>query len=429
MPRNGSGTYALPSGNPVVDNTVIETTWANPTMADIATQLNGVVTRDMLLGPTVPVLGQDGTVSLPGYTFASQQSTGMYRTSGLLGFSYAGTLRMSISSAGDVAFQTAGAAVTNVASLAGIAAGAAVTNIVALNSGQLAGLRNRLINGGFTVAQRGTTGAAPTLGYLADRWYSTSTGVAPTYTVGTGSFTGYEKPGVLTITGIASNTTISVWQRIESINCADMAGKTIAMSYWCYQSTGGAVTCTTSLYYANVADTFSSNTLISTSAGTSVPDSTWTRVTATFSVPAAAVTGLVVGMWANGNAILAGKQLSFANAQLELGSVATIFEQRPYPLELALCLRYCYAYRGYNFAGYNTAASGNIQTVSFPVVMRAAPSVTKVGSHTFSNCTEGNTNGNAVSISAFELYCVNTGTGGFQMTASSSEGFTYSAEL
>jgi hypothetical protein len=79
MPRDSSGVYTLPPGNPVVDGTVIETTWANPTMQDIAAQLNNVLTRDGVLGPTQPFLAVDGTVAAPGLTFASDPDTGLYR--------------------------------------------------------------------------------------------------------------------------------------------------------------------------------------------------------------------------------------------------------------------------------------------------------------------------------------------------------------
>ena len=46
MSRNGSGTYSLPAGNPVVTGTVISTTWANNTMNDIASALTGSVAAD-----------------------------------------------------------------------------------------------------------------------------------------------------------------------------------------------------------------------------------------------------------------------------------------------------------------------------------------------------------------------------------------------
>ena len=46
MSRNGSGTYSLPAGNPVVTNTTISSTWANNTLTDLATAMTGSVAAD-----------------------------------------------------------------------------------------------------------------------------------------------------------------------------------------------------------------------------------------------------------------------------------------------------------------------------------------------------------------------------------------------
>lgn len=46
MSRNGSGTYSLPAGNPVVTGTTITTTWANTTLSDISSALTGSVAAD-----------------------------------------------------------------------------------------------------------------------------------------------------------------------------------------------------------------------------------------------------------------------------------------------------------------------------------------------------------------------------------------------
>lgn len=46
MPFNGSGTYALPAGNPVVTGTTISSTTTNTTNSDIATALTNCLTRD-----------------------------------------------------------------------------------------------------------------------------------------------------------------------------------------------------------------------------------------------------------------------------------------------------------------------------------------------------------------------------------------------
>jgi hypothetical protein len=71
MSRNGSGTYSLPAGNPVVTQTTISSTWANTTLADIATALTGSLAADgqtpatgnLDLNSNKVVLLANGTVS------------------------------------------------------------------------------------------------------------------------------------------------------------------------------------------------------------------------------------------------------------------------------------------------------------------------------------------------------------------------------
>ena len=46
MSRNGSGTYSLPAGNPVVTGTTISSTWGNSTLTDIANALTGSLATD-----------------------------------------------------------------------------------------------------------------------------------------------------------------------------------------------------------------------------------------------------------------------------------------------------------------------------------------------------------------------------------------------
>jgi len=46
MSRNGSGTYSLPAGNPVVTGTTIASTWANNTLTDIASALTDSLAAD-----------------------------------------------------------------------------------------------------------------------------------------------------------------------------------------------------------------------------------------------------------------------------------------------------------------------------------------------------------------------------------------------
>lgn len=69
MPRNAQGVYTLPPGNPVVAGTLIETTWANPTMSDIAAALTGSLPRDgsaPMVGPLI--LSRDAVLPLEATT-------------------------------------------------------------------------------------------------------------------------------------------------------------------------------------------------------------------------------------------------------------------------------------------------------------------------------------------------------------------------
>lgn len=75
MSRNGSGTYILPTGNPVTTGTAITSNWGNTTMSDIATALTGSVAAD---GQT-PITGnlQMGSNKITGMAdpSASQDAT------------------------------------------------------------------------------------------------------------------------------------------------------------------------------------------------------------------------------------------------------------------------------------------------------------------------------------------------------------------
>jgi hypothetical protein len=80
MPRNGSGTYTLPAGNPVVTGTLIESSWANDTLGDIASAMTDSLSRDGEGGMTAALRVVDGTVSAPGLAFVNETGSGLYRT-------------------------------------------------------------------------------------------------------------------------------------------------------------------------------------------------------------------------------------------------------------------------------------------------------------------------------------------------------------
>jgi len=107
MPRDVSGNYTLPSGiNPVVDGTYISVDWANPTLDDVALQLNNVVTRDGLLGPVTPFWLVDGSAAAPALAFNTDKFSGLYKAPvDGIGFSYAGVAIWTIAAVSGFTFK------------------------------------------------------------------------------------------------------------------------------------------------------------------------------------------------------------------------------------------------------------------------------------------------------------------------------------
>lgn len=79
MPRNASGIYTLPTGNPVTPGTTIESTWANSTLSDIGTELTNSLSRTGSGGMLAAFRIADGTVAAPGLAFTNETGTGLYR--------------------------------------------------------------------------------------------------------------------------------------------------------------------------------------------------------------------------------------------------------------------------------------------------------------------------------------------------------------
>jgi hypothetical protein len=78
MPRNGSGTYTLPEAA-FVPGTTIVAAQVNNDFSDIATAITGSVASDGQTTITGPLKASSGHVGAPGYTFAGDLDTGIYR--------------------------------------------------------------------------------------------------------------------------------------------------------------------------------------------------------------------------------------------------------------------------------------------------------------------------------------------------------------
>ena len=238
--------------------------------------------------------------------------------------------------------------------------------------------RNRLINGGMRVAQRGTSATVtagttvPTAstGYpCVDRWfvYSTGANVTAAQVAGTGG-----TQNRLQITGGASVTAVGVGQRIERLNSYDLVSDNATLSVDLANSLLTTVTWTAS--YATTADTFGTigtPTKTQIATGTFTVSSTLTRFTASFAVPAAATTGIeilfTVGAQTSGT-------WTIGNVQLEEGLVASTFEPREYGDLLRTCQRYFQTLTQKVFTSATDYAP-----FYYKVTMRTTPTITGGG--------------------------------------------------
>jgi hypothetical protein len=79
MPRNPSGTYTLPVGNPVVSGTLIEASWANNTLSDLGNEVTDSLSRSGEGAMLAPLRITDGVQATPSLAFSNEPSSGLYR--------------------------------------------------------------------------------------------------------------------------------------------------------------------------------------------------------------------------------------------------------------------------------------------------------------------------------------------------------------
>jgi hypothetical protein len=284
--------------------------------------------------------------------------------------------------------------------------------MASLNGGALAGLRNRVINGNFYNDQRNsgasqTITAAAALAYTVDRFYAYCTGA---------NVTGQRVAGtapnafLYRFTGATSVTKIGFAQRIENLNCQDLAGSTATLSVDLSNSLLTTVTWTAS--YANTANTFgtlASPTVTSIATGTFTVNSTLTRYNVNIAIPAAATTGIQIEL-------SVGAQISgtwnIGNVQLEFGTTATPFEQIPIGLNLQLCQNYAQPIPLVRYGGY-VGATQNVITKLYYPTMRATPALT---GQTFSQTNATGAAVSGLSLNAATLSANATAAGSFDIS-------------
>ena len=107
MPRDLSGNYTLPAGNPVSSGGVISSVWANSTLSDLANEMGNSLAKDGRTPITGPFKFVSGTSALPGITFSTDPGTGLWLpATGILAFSTGAFERMRIDTTGKVGIGT-----------------------------------------------------------------------------------------------------------------------------------------------------------------------------------------------------------------------------------------------------------------------------------------------------------------------------------
>ncbi|MCH9732969.1 MAG: carbohydrate binding domain-containing protein [Actinomycetia bacterium] len=263
-------------------------------------------------------------------------------------------------------------AVSDVADNAITEAKIADAAVVSLKSGR----KNLIINGGFDVWQRGTSGT--TNGYsAADRWYVNQSGGSTTFSQQSFTSGQTEVPdnpkyfGRLTVS--TGNDNCGFQLRLEDHTL--LANRDVTFSFWAKSATPRILRVT--------AQSFGSTVSVTSDAQTFTPTSAWVKYSFTFNIGSVATvsgTTLLTRMSINqgSDTSTAAWELDLANVQLEVGSVATDFEHRSYGEELALCQRYYE--KGTNVAadGYGkvgTVDSGAYAYIPFKAEKRVNPSL------------------------------------------------------
>ena len=264
--------------------------------------------------------------------------------------------------------------------------------------GKYSGFKNYIINGNFDIWQRGTS--QTTSGYGSDdRWSNENLGSTKTHSlVACGdnervlfNAAYFSRTVVTSIIGI--NNGVTKFQNIEDVT--KLAGKTVTLSFWARADSEKSI----AVYLLQIFGTGGSPSSMVKDIGTQLVtlSTSWQKKVITINIPnivgktigtngrhtsfTQVAFGLESGSVPNStyfSSLVLGQQsgtFDIAQVQLEEGSVATPFENRPIGLELSLCQRY---YNGSIRLGIYSQASetrviGGSGTFSSP--MRVSPTM------------------------------------------------------
>lgn len=259
-----------------------------------------------------------------------------------------------------------------------------VTGVASINGGQLAGLRNRIINGGMQVAQRGTTFTNALNTYTLDRWrvFGGPATVSVSKIQQTGFTSGYNLRFGRPVSDTGTNA-FGITYGLETKDSLGLAGKTVTFSFKGIRG-GNFSGASNQFSFYIMYGTGTDQTPMAMTGQTAVASqsttiqNTITSYSVSGAVPSNATQVCVQITYTPTGTAGANDWIDIGDVQLEIGSTATPFEQRPYGMELALCQRYYYrtnsvAANDTLGVGYVANATTATSTYPFPVTMRIAP--------------------------------------------------------
>ena len=293
-------------------------------------------------------------------------------------------------------------------------------NEAGLNVNQY-GNRNLIINGAMQVAQRGTSFTNPSVSaYTLDRWSTVySHDGAVDVSQSTTAPAGFKNSLKIDVTTADSSLSSSQYyilqqpiegQNLSHLNYGSSDAKEVTISFWVRSNKTGT-------YYVEIQTSGSQELARPYTINTA---NTWEHKTLTwiantdFTITETNASGVILYWWLAGGSAYTGSPLAttWANntnritgqtnfldstsnelyitgVQLEVGDTATDFEHRTFADELVKCQRYCLvldsgiAFGTYGFVGFAENSTTAKVIVSFPVHMRAAPSLARSGSFAY----------------------------------------------
>ena len=482
VPQGGTGATTLTSNNVILGNGSSAVQFVAPGTSGNVLTSNGTTWSSSAPAPSAGV--SSFSAGSTGFT-PSTATTGAVTLSGTLAVGNGGTGVATITTGGLVV----GAATSAVTSLNPATAGNSIIDSgtawtsVAKNWSY----RNLLINGEGKVAQRGNL-TAPTTSYTADQWEwkrATATGdinfTANDATVLGAGFPTCMKFAINTVdTSIAATDLYQIRQNIEGYRVSRVGLGTANAKSLAYQfliqvdSTDLSFPATFTGFFQNSAQdrTYPFTFTVTASGtpqkitGTITGDTSGTWLTTTgvglrwgINVAAGSNFHGTAGAWAADAKQATSAQCNWMNhannilritgLQVEVGSVATPFEYRDYGEELRLCHRFLFrwtldqtANQRVSYQGGNrtmTTTTANV-VLSFPQMMRGAPTMSSTSADTF-NWNDGagaNRNCSAISFAGTTItetevsltHAAGTvGGGSLQRDASDTTNITASAEM